>query len=179
MKSFVCALLLLIFAVPALAKEPLRVFECMVERIVDGDTLSVVVKNGGGAKLKVRLYGIDAPESDKQNQKTGKISKVGQPYGSEASSALLAKVKDAVVTVKVMDIDRYKRMVSVVMLGNRNINKEMVAEGHAWAYKQYLKTPYRSEFIEAEGQARAKKLGLWKQDNPLPPWEFRKLQRIR
>jgi endonuclease YncB( thermonuclease family) len=64
--------------------------------------------------------------------------------------------------------------VYLVWLDSRNINQEMVAEGWAWAYRQYLDTPYASEFIGSEEQARAKRLGLWQQNNPQPPWEFRK-----
>ena len=52
------------------------------------------------------------------------------------------------------------RTVSIVWLGNRNINLEIVADGWAWAYKQYLDRPHASEYIQAEEQARAKKLGL-------------------
>ena len=50
-------------------------------------------------------------------------------------------------------------------------------EGWAWAYKEYLRGPYVSEFISAEREAREKKLGLWQQSNPKPPWEFRKAKR--
>jgi len=50
----------------------------------------------------------------------------------------------------------------------------MVAEGYAWAYRQYLDRPHASEYISLEEQARAKRLGLWQQNNPQPPWEFRR-----
>ncbi len=49
-----------------------------------------------------------------------------------------------------------------------NVNLEMVKRDFAWAYKQYLKRPYASEYIEAENEARAKRLGLWQQANPQP-----------
>ena len=83
------------------------------------------------------------------------------------------------VRSEVVDIDQYKRLVSVVWLGNRNINQEMVAEGYAWAYRKHLNRAYGSEFIKLEEQARARKLGLWQQSNPEPPWEFRKKLRVR
>ena len=51
----------------------------------------------------------------------------------------------------------------------------MVAEGYAWAYRRYLKGPYASEYIGAEGVARSRHAGLWEESNPQPPWEFRKL----
>jgi micrococcal nuclease len=63
----------------------------------------------------------------------------------------------------------------VVRVGERNVNREMVADGWAWAYRQYLDRPHASEYIDAEEQARKEKKGLWQQTNPQPPWEFRKL----
>ena len=87
------------------------------------------------------------------------------------------KVLGKKVKVVIMDVDRYRRMVAVLYLGNTDINREMVQEGYAWAYREYLKGPYASEYIDAEREARAKKLGLWHQANPQPPWEFRKTLR--
>ncbi len=154
------------------AKKPIRTIEGIVTSVTDGDT--VQVKDADGTRVKIRLYGIDAPETEKKNRKTGRISKRGQPWGREAWKALEKKVLRKKVKVDVMDRDRYKRLVCIIWLDGRNINREMVSEGHAWAYKQYLKkSPYASEFIREEGQAREKKLGIWKEPNPQPPWEFR------
>ena len=127
--------------------------------------------------MKVRFYGIDAPETAKGNKRTGEISKQGQPYGEEAFQALQGKFRRQHVRLDVMDTDRYGRTVSIVWVGNRNINLEMVAEGWAWAYTQYLDRPHASEYIEAEEQARKEHKGLWQQSNPQPPWEFRKQQK--
>ena len=70
-------------------------------------------------------------------------------------------------------------MIGIIYLDSRNINLEMVKEGWAWAYRQYLARPYASEYIDAERQARTKRLGLWQQANPQPPREFRRRVRIR
>ncbi len=160
---------------PALAgaKAVIRAVEGVVVKVSDGDTINV--QDPGGTKLKIRLYGIDAPETEKSNKKTGHISKPGQPYGEEAFRALENLVAHRKVTVEVIDRDRYNRLVALVWLADRNINEAMVAEGYAWAYKQYLDTPYASEFIRREREARQKRLGLWRQANPQPPWEFRRL----
>jgi micrococcal nuclease len=72
-----------------------------------------------------------------------------------------------------MDTDRYQRLVSVIMLGDLNVNAEQVRNGWAWAYRQYLSGPYASEYIALENEARKARRGLWKQSNPQPPWEFR------
>jgi endonuclease YncB( thermonuclease family) len=170
--------LALLFLIPLLgiAREPARTEEGVVRHVADGDTVTVVTDEG--TKLRVRLYGIDAPEIRHINRRTGIISKPGQPYGEEAYRALEGKVLHKRVKVQIMDIDRYRRMVAIVYLGDRDINREMVQEGYAWAYREYLHGPYASEYIEAENEARSKHLGLWQQMNPQPPWEFRRLMRM-
>lgn len=70
------------------------------------------VTTAEGTKLKVRLYGIDAPETTKMNRKMGVVSKPGQPYGEEVERALSEKVLGKRVRVVVMDVDRYRRMVA-------------------------------------------------------------------
>jgi endonuclease YncB( thermonuclease family) len=132
-----------------------------------------------GTKLRVRLYGIDAPETVKMNRRTGIVSKPGQPYGEEAYRVLESKVLRKRVKGQIMDVDRYHRMVAILYLGDRDINREMVSEGYAWAYREYLHGPYASEYIDAEREARSKHLGLWQQMNPQPPWEFRRRLRMR
>lgn len=171
----VTSLLLFISLLPA--KSPIRIVEGIVVKVTDGDTIKV--KTPEGTMLKVRLYGIDAPETEKYSRRTGRISKAGQPYGEEAYRALESKVLGKKAKVDIIDIDRYKRMVGIVYLDSRNINLDMVKEGWAWAYREYLQRPYASEYLDAEKEARAKKLGLWKQANPQPPWEFRRLMRMR
>lgn len=171
-------LLALFFALSvgsAWAEDPIRVLEGIVSKVSDGDT--VQVQDALGTRVKVRLYGIDAPETEKRNRKTGRVSNQGQPFGVEAFQALKGKIGGQRVTVEVRDIDRYRRAVSVVRLAKRDINQEMVREGFAWAYRQYLERPYASEYLQAEEEARRERRGLWRQGNPQPPWEFRKLQR--
>ena len=174
-KSLIIILLLLL-PVCGFAKDIIRTIEGTVTKVSDGDTIHVT--DNLGTKVKVRFYGLDAPETEKSNKKTHIVSKPGQPYGEEAFEALRGKIYRKHVRLEVTDIDKYKRSVAIVWLNNRNINKEMIAEGWAWAYKQYLDAPYASEFIQLEEQARSQHLGLWKQSNPEPPWEFRKKQKM-
>jgi len=162
---------------PLLTKEPIRTVNGIVTQVSDGDT--VKLETAEGTELKIRLYGIDAPEMEKINRRTGTVSKPGQPYGEEAYKALKSKMLDSRVKVEIMAIDRYKRMVGIVHIDSKNINLEMVKEGWAWAYRQYLDRPYASEYLDAEREARTKRLSLWQQPNPQPPWEFRKLMRSR
>lgn len=82
------------------------------------------------------------------------------------------------VKLDILDIDKYRRMVGIIWLDNRNINLEMVAEGYAEAYVEYLKPPYRSEFIQAEREAWAAKRGIWSLPEYEKPRDFRKRLRI-
>lgn len=82
------------------------------------------------------------------------------------------------VKLDIMKIDHHGRMVAVVYAGSKNINLEMIAEGWAWAAENLKKHSDAQEYFHAEEQARAKRVGLWAQDNPQPPWEFRKSRKI-
>jgi micrococcal nuclease len=141
-----------------------RTVEGMVRAVYDGDTVLLTTREE--SRLKVRLYGIDAPE-------TGKPDKPGQPYGDISRRALWYKIMGRRVTAEIVDFDQYKRAVAVIRYEGRDINREMVADGMAWAYRQYLQGAYASEYIGAESLARSRRAGLWRESNPLPPWEFR------
>lgn len=173
--AVIIAMFPLLILSPAAAKEPIRTLEGIVSKVSDGDTIHI--KDSSGGEIRVRLYGIDAPEIKKSNHKTGKISNPGQPFGQEALDVLKEKIAGKQIKIEVIETDLRQRPVSVVKLGDRDINCEMIREGLAWAYRQYLHRPYKSEYIAAEEGARKEKLGLWQQDNPEPPWEFRKLQK--
>ena len=74
---------------------------------------------------------MDAPETPKINKRSGRISKQGQPYGEESWKALEIKIMRKQVKLDIIDIDRYKHMVGIIWIGDRNINLEMVREGQA------------------------------------------------
>jgi len=169
-------LMMLVYPSQGYSKQPIRTLKGTVTKVYDGDSIKI---NSQGIKLKIRLYGIDAPETEKRKKKTGRVRKPGQPYGEEARKALEDSIYLTKIKVDVMDIDRHKRLVSVVWLNNRNINKEMIAQGWAWAFRKYLDEPYASEFICLEEQARQKRLGLWQQYNPQPPWKFKKMLKLK
>ena len=126
------ALTIFLLASPSFAREPIRTATGTVTKVSDGDTIHVTTPEK--TKLTVRLYGMDAPETPKINQRTGKVNKPGQPYGDEAWKALDAKIMGKQVRLDIIDIDRYKRMVGMIWIGSRHINLEMVKEGCAEAY---------------------------------------------
>jgi endonuclease YncB( thermonuclease family) len=130
--------LLLLFSLPALAAE----LRGEVVGISDGDTLTLLTTDR--QQVRVRLAGIDAPESR-------------QPWGSWAQQALSALVFRKTVVVMVQDTDRYGRTVGTVWVDRLNVNAEMVRQGHAWVYRQYL----RDRSLLALEEARQARRGLW------------------
>jgi len=94
-------------------------------------------------------------------------------FAEIARRTLMFKIMGRTVSAEIMDSDQYHRAVAVIRYNGRDINRDMVAEGMAWAYRHYLSGPYASEYIDAEERARARHKGLWRDANPLPPWEFR------
>ncbi len=165
MKNYLAAILLILFlAAPACAG---RTIDGMVRAVYDGDTLLLTTREE--SRLKVRLYGIDAPE-------TRKPDRPGQSYGDISRRTLMYKIMGRRVTAEIVDIDQYKRAVAVIRYNGRDINREMVAEGMAWAYRQYLQSPYESEYISSETRARSRRAGVWREPKPQPPWEFRERQ---
>jgi endonuclease YncB( thermonuclease family) len=135
-----------------------------VTQVLDGDTFYCIVRIHKDGSISVRLYGIDAPEKD-------------QPYGEEAKNSLKELVAGKTVRLEVKDRDKYGTTVALVYVGSLNVNLEQVKRGLAWAYLEYLGSPYISEYYSAEKEARSKGLGLWKQANPTPPWEWRKIKK--
>jgi endonuclease YncB( thermonuclease family) len=143
-----------------------RILDGTVQAVYDGDTVLLTTREG--SRVKIRLYGIDAPE-------TAKPDKPGQPSGAAAKRTLGFKVMGRRVTAETVEVDQYQRVIAVLRLDGRDINREMVAEGMAWAYRHYLHGPYASEYIGAEERARGRHIGLWRDPNPQPPWEFRRM----
>jgi len=154
--SLAFLLVLTVFTLPIFASNQTnhhpRSIHVTIVKVSDGDT--VQGETPEGTKLKIRLYGIDAPEIAH-----GKIP--GQPMGKESLIALRQKVLNKNVKIDLLDVDRHRRIVAMLWMSNRNINLEMVKEGYAEAYREYLKNPYRTPFVEAEKEARTAKKGIW------------------
>lgn len=125
-----------------------------VVKVVDGDTINVLDSNQ--TQHKIRLFGIDAPEKK-------------QSFGNKAREYLASLIAGKDVVVLVKDKDRYQRSIGIVLLDGKDINKEMVKNGYAWAYLEYSK-----DYISEQADAKSFKLGLWSEENPLKPSEFRK-----
>ena len=129
-------------------------------KIIDGDTIHI-------NKNKIRLHGIDAPEMDQ----TCAIKNKVWHCGIESSAALKKLVLDNNISCVVNDIDKYKRYIAECFINNKNINKFMVKNGWAIAYRYYS-----SDYINDENIAKNNKTGIW-QGKFQDPYLFRKQQK--
>lgn len=127
--------------------------------IKDGDTIEILFEN---ERKVVRLAHIDAPEKK-------------QSFGTKAkqyvSDFCFGKNVKIVIAGRP---DRYKRWIAEVFYKNQNLNKELVRNGLAWHFKKYSKN---ENYTELENIARAKKIGLWQDKNPVAPWDWRKTKK--
>lgn len=146
------------------AAPPIRTLYGMVTKVSDGDTITI---NADGTKLRVRMAYIDAPEISHGNMP-------GQPFGEESGQALAAMCLGKKVRLDVVDIDQYRRLVGIVYMGSANINLNMVTEGWAWAYREYLTPEWSSQFLTAEALSRQRHLGIWSRANPQKPSDYRR-----
>ena len=149
--------LLALLAGPLLAAE----YSGKVVGVSDGDTLTLLVPDGASFKqVKVRLGEIDTPERR-------------QPYGTRAQQTLSELAYNQQARVVVQDTDRYGRTVGRVYVGGVDVNAELVKQGAAWVYRQYLKD---QSLLALEAEAKTAKRGLWglPEAERCPPWDWRK-----
>ena len=130
-----------------------------VVRVSDGDTITIL--DEARVESKIRLNRIDAPEKR-------------QAFGEASRKYLATMVAGKSVKVEWAKKDKYGRILGDVFVGEVNVNLRMVQGGMAWHFKRFDDTPI---YAQAENEARAKKIGLWRDANPIPPWEFRKAKK--
>lgn len=127
-----------------------------VQTVHDGDTVTCLDERGRA--VKIRLVGIDAPE-------------FRQPYGDVARAALAAKIGGA-VRVSGEARDQHGRLLGVLWVGERNVNRDLVAEGLAWSFGGFS---VDEEIAAAEAEARKARRGLWADPHPMAPSQWRAL----
>lgn len=133
----------------------------LVVGVADGDTITVL--DGDKAQHKIRLAGIDAPEKK-------------QPFGNRSKESLSELAYDKTVTVETDKRDKYGRQVGKVLVNGQDVNLVQVERGMAWFYRQYQReqSPNDRRLYEAaEDAAKAVRRGLWRDADPMPPWDFR------
>jgi micrococcal nuclease len=126
--------------------------------VSDGDTITVL---NGTRTEKIRLFGIDCPESD-------------QDFGTKAKKFTANMVFGKIVEVRPTGDVSYGRTVAWVTVDGQSLNKELVRNGLAWWYRRHAESETELKMLEAE--ARAQKIGLWSHPHQIPPWKFRRNQ---
>jgi endonuclease YncB( thermonuclease family) len=126
--------------------------------VIDGDTIEL---NG----RRIRLDGIDAPESDQTCQQP---SGLAWACGRDAANALSSRIGWSHIRCEGAAYDRYGRLLARCFLGNEDLNRWMVAHGWAVVYRQYS-----SDYLVDETQARQSRLGLWSGRFAMP-WDWRR-----
>lgn len=156
MRWIAAVLIVVACALPAVAQEE-REYKAWVSSVSDGDTLRV---HGFMQKqpTKVRLNGIDCPE-------------LKQAFGEKAKKKTESLCLHKNVTIVTHGQDKYGRTIADVFVHGKSVNQRLVKDGCAWWFRRY--SPDNREMESLEAQARKKKRGLWKDANPMPPWEFR------
>lgn len=132
--------------------------------ITDGDTLTLLVDR---QQYKIRIAGIDAPESH-------------QAWGDRSKTNISRLAFNQTAAADCPKIDRWGRKVCKVNVNGVDIGLEQIKDGMAWWFRKYAKeqTPEdQSVYENAELMAKLKRLGLWGDTNPVPPWDWRKAKR--
>jgi micrococcal nuclease len=136
-----------------------KIFNGKVVAVKDGDTIEVLYENN---TVTIRLAHIDCPEIKKH-----------QPFGQAAKKFTSDICFGQMVTVENDGtFDRYKRLIAVIINDKQeNVNKALVKAGLAW---HFLKYSTDKSYDDLESVARHNRTGLWADENPTPPWQWRK-----
>ncbi|HUV59165.1 MAG TPA: thermonuclease family protein [Desulfatiglandales bacterium] len=158
---FLIALLLAFFTLSSAA-------QFKVTRVYDGDTVKA---EGYDIEIKVRLLGIDAPETSKKKRDPG------QPYSQQAKKHLAGLILNKDVEIKGYGLGPYNRILGVIYLNGKNINLEMIRAGLAEVYRGKPPKGFDSKpYIQAEVEAKETLRGMWSLgDKYISPREWRKM----
>ena len=139
-----------------------KTIEGLVVGVADGDTITVLDQQKN--TYKIRLQGIDAPEKK-------------QAFGEKSKQSLHDLVHGKLVRIEYDKEDKYGRIVGKITLDDLDICLQQLVLGMAWHYKKYQNEQSVSDralYSDTELKSKSLKLGLWTEDTPMPPWEFRK-----
>jgi endonuclease YncB( thermonuclease family) len=149
---------------PAVASRELQ--RVKVRHVIDGDT---VIVSSSWTETRIRLDAIDCPEGN-------------QPWGNISKAGLIKLIGGRYVYLETHGIDEHGRTLATVYLWHSrgsewmNVNERMVLLGHAWVARNFyghLPTTRQHRLNRLERWARSKRVGLWRTENPIPPWQWR------
>ncbi len=129
--------------------------------MIDGDTIEVHGQ-------RIRLHGIDAPESLQVCRRDGKPWQCGK----DAANALADKINRRPVTCEDLGRDRYKRVIGRCTVAGEDLEEWLVSQGWALAYRRYS-----LDYVDEEADAQAARRGIWAGEF-VKPWEWRRGKRL-
>ncbi len=138
-------------------------FSATVVGVGDGDTITVRF-NDKTRQKKIRLATIDAPEFN-------------QPFGKKSKQSLSDLVYNKQITINSAGGDKYGRIVAEVFVDGKNVNVEQIRRGYAWHYVYHAREQTQKQrliYAQAQEYAKANRLGIWEDKEPVPPWNYRK-----
>ena len=133
-----------------------------VTRVQDGDTVTLL--DPEEKQHRIRLSGIDAPENS-------------QPFGHDSRRYLSMLVLDKLASANCPKVDRYGRKVCTVWIGSIDASFAQLQAGFAWHYVRFAQEQpehERNVYARAEELARVNRAGLWRDEHPLAPWDWRR-----
>lgn len=152
MKKFIISFSLIVLSALCYAQR----FTVKVVGISDGDTFTAI--NDDNLQLKIRIYGIDAPEKR-------------QAFGNKSKEFLSSLIFGKHISIDVQSKDRYGRYIAKVYSPDgKDVSLLMIHEGMAWHFTKY---DNNKVYADAEILARKAKRGLWSDPQPIAPWDFR------
>lgn len=130
-----------------------------VTAVKDGDTIKVLSNE---EEETIRLAHIDCPEKK-------------QPYSNLAKKFVSDYCFGKEVIIKWEGKkDRNGRIIGEVFINGKCLNRELVKNGLAWHFKRYSKS---EDYEKLEDEAKLNHVGLWSENNPIAPWDWRKKKR--
>ena len=151
----------------AVLPEPPKQMQVRVIHVNDGDTFSVM--DTKQKSYTVQLDGIDAPEP-------------GQPYGEAAKKHLERRILKKNVVLMWHKTSKEGALIAKVLLNNGDINLLQLRTGSAWATKNITVNVGGTDtnrYASAQAHAKEKQLGLWREENAIPPWDWRKQHEVK
>jgi endonuclease YncB( thermonuclease family) len=131
-----------------------------VAQVHDGDTFTMTAP--GNKRIKVRLFGLDAPELD-------------QAHGRESRRYLRELIEGREVRVTGRGLDQYGRLLGLVHRPDGySLSRDLAAAGQVWVYENYCDIDLCAQLREAQAEARYARRGLWSGQNPVAPWQYRR-----
>jgi micrococcal nuclease len=147
----------------------------IVVKVVDGDTLDIDIPDGNYSNTRIRLWGVDTPET--KNPRTGQMY-----FGPEAADFAKREAMGKRATIHLerdrKTRDKYRRLLAYVQLPDgRFLNEALLSGGYAYADLRFKHSLY-NKYKQLESLARKQKKGLWEKVMPeqMPQWRQKRLK---